>query len=327
MSYMVINYKDFIENDSAITTHELKHIRSFHYIDMLIAQLVCILNWFNPAAWLMREELMLVHEYQADLAVINSGHDPRDYQKLLIKKAVGSRFPSLANSINHSKLKKRITMMYKSKNDAGSKIKVLALVPMIALAFVVISTPIVRCAVSTISNSDFLLNKGNENLAESAQFRITSLIDSGTETTIVVEGEGVGNSVTVSGGTFTNKGMAYSAKSLISNMTNGNISITAVFPFSDNYQNAGVTLTINDKDVALYLEEFQKKSQSKSLSISSPDGIIISEGDSTLSLIGDMEIFLDGKKISKEEMKAINPENIASMSIDKQNNCITIKTK
>ncbi|MCH5224977.1 MAG: hypothetical protein J1D77_03215, partial [Muribaculaceae bacterium] len=106
--YLVINRNDFNNNDTAIITHELKHVRALHWIDLLIAQIVCIINWFNPIAWLMRDELMLVHEYQADMAVIENGHDPQEYQMLLVKKAVGSRFPSLANSINHSKLKKRI---------------------------------------------------------------------------------------------------------------------------------------------------------------------------------------------------------------------------
>ena len=38
----------------------------------------------------------------------------------------------------------------------------------------------------------------------------------------------------------------------------------------------------------------------------------------TKSAVEDMEIYLDGKLISEEEMKALNPENIASISIDKQ---------
>lgn len=113
MNYMVISRKDYENNCSAIAAHELKHIVARHWMDLLIAQAVCIIGWFNPAAWLMRDELMLIHEYQADIAVIEKGHDPQEYQMLLIKKAVGARFPSLANSLNHSKLKKRITMMYK----------------------------------------------------------------------------------------------------------------------------------------------------------------------------------------------------------------------
>lgn len=105
MRYMVISRKDYLSDSSAIIAHEQKHIAARHWIDLLVAQAVCIVNWFNPAAWLMRDELMLVHEYQADMAVIDSGNDARRYQMLLIRKAVGARFPSLANSLNHSKLK------------------------------------------------------------------------------------------------------------------------------------------------------------------------------------------------------------------------------
>lgn len=93
MRYVVISRADYDNSCPAITAHELKHIASMHWVDLLIAQAVCIINWFNPAAWLMRDELMLIHEYQADMAVIDSGHDPQEYQMLLIRKAVGARFP------------------------------------------------------------------------------------------------------------------------------------------------------------------------------------------------------------------------------------------
>ncbi|MDE6652909.1 MAG: hypothetical protein K2K37_00780, partial [Muribaculaceae bacterium] len=101
MRYMVINSDDYAACQDAIMAHELNHIRSRHWIDLLVAQAVVMINWFNPAAWLMRDELMLIHEYQSDMAVIDGGHDARQYQMLLIKKPVGARFPSHANSLNH----------------------------------------------------------------------------------------------------------------------------------------------------------------------------------------------------------------------------------
>ena len=318
MRYVVVSRNDFINNNTAITVHELSHIRSFHCIDLIIAQLVCIINWFNPAAWLMREELMLVHEYQADMAVIQSGHNPQEYQMLLIKKAVGARFPSLANSINHSKLKKRITMMYKSKSSAEGKWKALALVPMVALALSAASVPAVKAAVSTISSSEVSLGKGNENLPKSAKFNISSLNNSGVETTVVINGEDLGEYVSVSNVFFTNRGNHYPATALNTTMTDGRATITAVFPFSDNYENAVVTLNINGKDVTLRLEDFRKSAQTSSVSISPSNGIVISQGNATLSTLGDMKIFLDGTPISEEEMKALNPESIASITIDKQ---------
>ena len=153
MNYMVISRKDYENNCSAIAAHELKHIVARHWIDLLIAQAVCIIGWFNPAAWLMRDELMLIHEYQADIAVIEKGHDPQEYQMLLIKKAVGARFPSLANSLNHSKLKKRITMMLKSKSSKSRRMRALALVPAIAVAVAVVNTPFMTRALDAMHDS------------------------------------------------------------------------------------------------------------------------------------------------------------------------------
>ncbi|MCH5229235.1 MAG: M56 family metallopeptidase [Muribaculaceae bacterium] len=325
LHFIVINRNDF--NNSAIITHELKHVRALHWIDLLFAQIVCILNWFNPGAWLMRDELMLVHEYQADMAVIENGHDPQEYQILLVKKAVGSRFPSLANSINHSKLKKRVTMMYKSKSRSRSKLKALALMPMVVLALELVSIPAVKAAVLTVSDSEVSLDKSSEKSPVTGKFRITSLNNSGMETTVVLTGEDLGNNLSVSGGTLTNNGQNYSAKSLNTNMTNGRAVITSVFPFSGNYENASVVFNINGQEVKLNLDDFRRNSQTSSISISPSNGIEISNGNTTLSTVGEMEIYLDGEKISEKEMKELNPETIASMSIDKQKNTIYITSK
>jgi len=56
----------------------------------------------------MKQELQNIHEYEADETVINQGIDAKQYQLLLIKKAVGTRLYSMANSFNHSKLKKEL---------------------------------------------------------------------------------------------------------------------------------------------------------------------------------------------------------------------------
>lgn len=136
--YVVMSTDDYETAGATVTAHELAHIHHRHCLDLMLAQAVCIFLWYNPAAWLMREELKTVHEYQADDTVLASGIDPRTYQMLLIKKAVGTRFQSLANSLNHSKLKKRITMMYKEKNSGLRRLRglVLALAPVAAIAVV-----------------------------------------------------------------------------------------------------------------------------------------------------------------------------------------------
>ncbi len=149
--FVVMSAVDWEESGFMIRTHEFRHLSLHHWVDLLFAQLVSIFQWYNPAAWLMREELKTVHEYQADSAVLASGIAPRDYQMLLIKKAVGARFPSLANSLNHSKLKKRITMMYKSNPSASRRLRGLVLVPALAVSLALTGIDVVASALSDIS--------------------------------------------------------------------------------------------------------------------------------------------------------------------------------
>ena len=111
MRYIVLSRKDLEENGREILIHELAHIRNRHSWDLLLADICIFVQWFNPAAWLLKQELQTLHEYEADDTVLREGVNAKDYQMLLIKKAVGTRLYSMANSFNHSSLKKRITMM------------------------------------------------------------------------------------------------------------------------------------------------------------------------------------------------------------------------
>ena len=151
-------------------------------------------------------------------------------------------------------------MMYKEKSGVGRRFKALALVPMLALALGVAAVPAVRAAVSTISSSDVSVSKGSENMPQqetSAQrFKIKNFNNNGNETTITLEGENLGNHLTVSGGTFTTSGKTYQAKSMRCEMTDGRAVIVTVFPFTDEYDTSSMTLTINGKDVALDLDTF-----------------------------------------------------------------------
>lgn len=153
--YIVIPEGEAEEKIRMIILHEQAHISLGHWADLLFAQAVCIFQWYNPAAWLMQEELKSVHEYQADQRVMESGADMREYQLLLIEKAVGARFPSLANSLNHSKLKKRITMMCKNQKTSrsGRLLRPLLLIPALGAALWMIHLPAVASAMSSIAES------------------------------------------------------------------------------------------------------------------------------------------------------------------------------
>lgn len=151
--YIVVSRSEETETLGLIIRHERAHIRLRHFYDLLLAQLACILQWYNPAAWLMLSELKAVHEYQADHAVLREGTNIHQYQTLLIKKTVGGRFQSLANSLNHSNLKKRITMMYKTKSKPVRRIRALAAVPAAALALALLNVPSISEAMTALSST------------------------------------------------------------------------------------------------------------------------------------------------------------------------------
>lgn len=119
MKYIVISQADLKENGHDILLHEQAHIRNHHSWDLLLVEVCSWLQWFNPAIWLLKQELQNIHEYEADEEVLRQGIDARQYQMLLIKKAVGARLYSIANSFNHSSLKKRITMMIRKNPIRG----------------------------------------------------------------------------------------------------------------------------------------------------------------------------------------------------------------
>ncbi len=151
MRYIVISQKDLHENGREILTHELAHIRNRHSWDLFAADICIFFQWFNPAAWLLKQELQNIHEYEADETVINEGVDARQYQLLLIKKAVGTRLYSMANSFNHSSLKKRITMMLKEKSSPWARLKYLYVLPVAAIAVTAFARPEVSETVEEIS--------------------------------------------------------------------------------------------------------------------------------------------------------------------------------
>ena len=141
MGYIVISRKDLEENGREILIHELAHIHNRHSWDLLVADVCIFFQWFNPASWLLKQELQNIHEFEADETVIKEGVDAKQYQLLLIKKAVGTRLYSMANSFNHSKLKKRITMMLKEKSSPWARLKYLYVLPVAAVAVTAFARP------------------------------------------------------------------------------------------------------------------------------------------------------------------------------------------
>lgn len=151
--YIILSEEDYEKHPDEILTHEMMHLKSHHSIDLLFMECILWLHWFNPAIWLLKRELKDIHEYQAGKGVLTQGVDATKYQLLLVKKAVGSSLYTLANSFNHSKIKKRITMMLKGKSNNWARLKLLLLVPVGLIVLNAFARPEVNRQLETLVQS------------------------------------------------------------------------------------------------------------------------------------------------------------------------------
>ena len=153
MKNIAVSETDLAESREAVLMHERAHIHNRHSWDLLLGEVCVFFQWFNPAAWLLKQELQTIHEYEADEWVIENGIDAKTYQLLIIKKAVGARLYSIANSFNHSSLKKRITMMIKKKSNPWARMKCLVALPLAAVAVAAFARPEVSNELDEISSA------------------------------------------------------------------------------------------------------------------------------------------------------------------------------
>ena len=153
MDRIVVSRRSLEENGGEVLRHELAHITHRHSWDLLLVDVCTLFQWFNPVVWLLKRELRTLHEYEADEAVIKGGIDTKEYQRLLIKEAVGTRLYSMANNLNHSSLKKRITMMMKRKSNPWARLKYLYVLPLAAASVAVFARPEVSNKFDEISSA------------------------------------------------------------------------------------------------------------------------------------------------------------------------------
>jgi len=174
MNKVVLSEEDYNENPSVLL-HEKAHCHKGHSWDKLFVSLVEVFMWFNPCVWMLDHSLQEIHEYEADDAVLRHGVTSKNYQMLLIEKAISTSSYTFANGFNHSLLKKRITMMMKKKSNQWSRTKALYLLPVAVIALGAFATTKSVTTPAVISDSKVNANvlngqnissKNVENVAE-----------------------------------------------------------------------------------------------------------------------------------------------------------------
>ncbi|MBE0646340.1 MAG: M56 family metallopeptidase [Bacteroidales bacterium] len=122
------------EQLEAILRHEQVHIRQYHSFDLILAEILTIVLWFNPFVWLLQRSLKSLHEFLADEGVMKFGFRMREYQQLIFDQTLGKQINNLTNNFNVSLIKQRIIMMTKSRSNAVARMKIVLALPAMLLA-------------------------------------------------------------------------------------------------------------------------------------------------------------------------------------------------
>ncbi len=122
--------------DSDIMRHEMSHIAHHHSWDILFAEVMMILQWFNPFIYLYKKELQSLHEYMADRDVVATGVDKKNYMMLILQQCTAVDFSGMSNNFSLILTKKRIKMITRNEKAKGLWWRLLATLPVLAFLMI-----------------------------------------------------------------------------------------------------------------------------------------------------------------------------------------------
>jgi TonB family protein len=124
-----------------IVNHEMVHVSQKHWADLLLGELLCILQWFNPLSWVYIHYIRQNHEFLADEGALQRSPDPALYRAALLNQVIGLPVFSVSNSFNYSQTKKRFKMMKNIATSPYRKLRILMILPVMAAILVAFAKP------------------------------------------------------------------------------------------------------------------------------------------------------------------------------------------
>jgi len=141
LGYIFINSSLTEEDKKEVQLHEQNHLDKYHFVDIIYIEIIRALQWFNPFIHLFNRSLRAVHEFQADEGCLRTGIPVIIYQRLIMCQLFRSRAFMTTNSFsNPTLIKKRMIMMTKERSRMPANLKLLMVLPVIAVVMLAFSS-------------------------------------------------------------------------------------------------------------------------------------------------------------------------------------------
>ena len=295
-----------------ILEHEKVHSAQNHTVDVLISRLFCVVFWFNPLVWLYKKAMLQNLEFIADSEASKNISDKKSYQLTLLKITTQENCVAITNHFYQSLIKKRIVMLNKNQSNKRNSWKYALLLPLLG-AFVFFFQVKVVAQEKALVQTAVEYSKTNENSVVIYKInKNTTDAELKEKTNALKEKYGV------------------------------------TLAFSDVERNSANELTAIKVDLKIG-KEISKKMATKGTEAIKTFGIIVSKNENGLLTVDfgtddsainqksvlitpntpsvslEKEIFINGSKMSQEDLDKLDPNEIERMDVDKKSDKGTIR--
>ncbi|TRX27806.1 M56 family metallopeptidase [Flavobacterium franklandianum] len=294
-----------------ILEHEKVHSAQNHTIDVLISRLFCVVFWFNPIVWLYKNAIAQNLEFIADSEASKTISDKKAYQLTLLKITTQENCVAITNHFYQSLIKKRIVMLNKNQSNKRNSWKYLFVLPLLGVFVFLFQIEVIaqekEAEQTVVENSKPVKNsvdvyKINKNTSDAELKEKTKLLKEKYDVTLTFsniernsKNELIAIKVDVKKGKEITKKMA----------TKGTEAIKTFGIIISKNENGLLTVDFGSDDGV-----FNSKNN------------IVSAKD---ALPADKEIYIDGAKVSQEELDKLDPNEIESMDVTKKSDKGTIR--
>ncbi len=316
-SYVFVSPSTPESEKREIVTHEIEHIRQHHWIDLILAELLCIIQWFNPMAWIYSHYIRQNHEYLADQMALQKTEDPAIYKAVLLNQLIGGEAIRLGHLFSYSLNKKRFTMMKNTTIPTVKKLKPLLIIPAMAIVFYAFAQPEYKYEQAS-QTTDFAKESNPIAVISEEGEKVKGVVvqENGTPlpgTSIIEVGTHKG-SVADTKGHFELTDIEKSSELTFSYVGFKTVRVTSNTEKDMRIVMVPDTIVINDGiHVVGYgsnqegvKEAVKKAEQDKKVAVNIKSG----KNNNNKPLF-----ILDGKEISEEELSKIAPESIESINV------------
>ena len=143
-----------IRTDPLVLEHEKAHVRSHHWIDLILIEIAGAILWFNPMMIFYKRSIKIQHEYEADSAVISNGISVQRYLDCILHQLQAENLSIPVSQFYSQNIKNRIVMITRKKTPFSLSLLYILFIPVTCLLLFAFAKPSVRTFPHDLTRGD-----------------------------------------------------------------------------------------------------------------------------------------------------------------------------